>query len=158
MSIAFGMVWEGEISLQALSQNHASQNPSLPGVWEKLEEIAVEKGLIQLSQFIVEDAELYREMLDAAEAFENLAQGIDRSAMQEKLQALAQQPEWFAAADAAAARETLRGLIEHLQANPDLFTPYGDEANTAILADLEGFDVLLAEIESNRLPFKFWIE
>ncbi|MBW4523089.1 MAG: hypothetical protein KME16_25910 [Scytolyngbya sp. HA4215-MV1] len=158
MSIAFGIALEREILDTSLPTLQVSQNLCLRGVWEQLEEIAIEKRLTRLSHFVVEDAELYQEMLDSADEFDYPECEDYAQVIQEKLAALAGQPDWFEPSDATIARATLRGLVESLQANPDRLTQYGHGATAAILADLEEFIHLLDAAEFRKIRFKFWME
>jgi len=156
MSVFFGIALESEIWMQSLPENCASQN--LPLIWEKLEKIAEEKELAKLSHFLIEDKELYEEALEAIDEFYDPDHEVYRQAMQEKLEDLAGQPEWFSPAEAGIAIRTMRGLIKHLRNNSDLFIQYGNEAGEAIIADLEGFASFLGKVESRNIRFSFWMQ
>jgi hypothetical protein len=71
MSVAFGIALESEKWMQSLPENCASQNLAIREVWEKLEEVAEEKGLTKLSHFIIDGPEYYEEALEAADEFDD---------------------------------------------------------------------------------------
>jgi hypothetical protein len=158
MSVAFGIALDSEKWMQSLPENTPSQNLPLRGVWERLEQIAEEKGLTKLSHFLVEDEELYEEALEAASEFDEPKRAEYEQAIQENFKRIAGQPGWFSSADAGIAIRTMQGLIEHLRDNPALFSQYGDEAAAVILDELEGFVSFLGKVESRNIRFKFWME
>lgn len=157
MSIAFGIALEDETWIPS-PEYSPSQNLPLSGVWEMLEAIADEKGLTQLSYFVVEDPDLYEEALDAINELDEFEHNDSRQIIQAKLEGLSEHPGWFNASDAGIAKRTIQALIEHMRNHPDLLPHYGDQAVTTIIAELEGFSIVLSQIELGNIRFKLWME
>ncbi|BAS57343.1 hypothetical protein NIES2135_33000 [Leptolyngbya boryana NIES-2135] len=162
MSIAFGIALESEKWMQSLPENFPSQNLTIRGVWEKLEEIAEENGLTKLSHFLIDDPEYYEEALEAAEELDNPERDELMQKIQESLQQLSRQPDWFSSTDADIAIRTMQKLVESLQINTNLFTHLwthnNDESVAVIIQDLERFASFLSKVKSRNIRFKFWME
>jgi hypothetical protein len=161
MSVAFGIALESEKWMQSLPENCPSQSLT-KGVWDTLERLAEEKGLTKLGHFIIEDPEYYEEALEVADEFGDPEREKYRQEIQARFQEVAGQPEWFSSADASAAAQTMRGLVEHLRENPDVFshlwTQHSGEAIAIIVQELEGFASFLDKVESRNVRFRFWME
>jgi hypothetical protein len=153
MSVAFGISIENETWLESASENSPSYNLLQEGIWEKLEAIADERGLAQLSRFIYEDPQEASEALDYLDEIDE----EQAQALREHLHSLEDQPEWFSSSDAGFAAQTINGLIEHLREQPDAFDGYGEEAVGDVLADLEDLSKFLLKIKEKDLQFRFWI-
>ena len=164
MSVFFGIVLETETWMQSSSDNRSSKN--IPYVYKTLDRIAANKGLKTLSHFVVEDKEYYQKTLEDTrrywqEALET-TEGFDPDeyllALQQKIEELADKPDWFSPEEASQAIKTMQGLIEHLRCHPDLFCEYGVAANEVISKELEGFARFLNEVQSRNIRFKFYME
>lgn len=108
----------------------------LPRAFEELDRIAVRRNITPLSEFVLEDLELYEEAIDYAD--EDLAAELQARAARAR-----SQPEWH---DPAEGLKTVRALREELQLRP---------GHEGVLADLETVERLLDEAAARGRRFHF---
>lgn len=175
-SAAFGIALECERWMQSLPENSPSETLAITKVWERLEQIAKDKGLTQLSHFVIEDPDIYKDWLEALDELDiadalgelNPAYELDRAELEDDrrclrttLHELEGQADWFSAADAGIAMKTMHGLIQYLKENPDVFAhsqvQNSGELLTYVVQDLQDFSTFLGKVESRHIRFRFWI-
>ncbi|KAI9135504.1 hypothetical protein ON05_007185 [Acaryochloris sp. CCMEE 5410] len=162
--------------MQSLPENSPSEALAITKVWERLEKIARDKGLTQLSHFVIEDLDVYKDALEAldeldiADALGELPPAYeldraelenDRRCLRAKLHELEGQADWFSAVDAGIAIKTMHELIQYLKENPDVFAhsrvQNSDELLAHVIQDLHDFSTFLGKVESRHIRFRFWI-
>ncbi len=123
---------------------------TVPQLLSQLDRITKDLGVKKLNNFIYKDTRGYRMLLQEAEAEGN---AVLASAMRAEIAVLADQTRWH---EPHAARQTIHSLKEFLAANPATL-PGRDPQDTAkwMMWDLEAYDRILGDLESQGLKFAF---
>jgi hypothetical protein len=123
---------------------------TVPQLLKQLDRITQKLGVEGIDNFIYKDTTGYSKLLKEAESEGN---AVLASAMRAEIATLAAQPRWH---EPSSARQTIHSLKEFLVTNPHTL-PGRDPQATAkwTLWDLEAYDCILADIETQGVKFAF---
>jgi hypothetical protein len=155
---SFGIMLEREKWMMLLPENVGSECIAIPEVWDKLEKIAELKGLTKLSSFIFEDEEIWQDVLESLDEYDDPDREKIQEEIYQKLNELTDQTEWFSPAEARNAIETMLGLIEYLNEKPKYFDRWGKGICEFVVSDLKNYMVFLSKVESRNIRFAFRID
>jgi hypothetical protein len=150
---SFGIMLESERWMLSLPENVDSECIAIPEVWDKLEKIAEIKGLTKLSSFIFEDEEIWQDVLESLDEYDDPDRDKIQEEIQQKLNELTNQTEWFSPVEARTAIETMIGLIEYLNEKPNIFDRWGKEVCEFVISDLQNYVHFLSKVESRNIRF-----